>query len=154
MPYPYITQSDLENRISANVVRRIFDDDGDGTADAAAITRILADASAKVAGYLRTMYTLADIEASTPEEVKRITLDVAVAYLTIRNPEYFRGDGAGLLKIAVDELKALRTGESRLDVEGSPEPAENAGGLVEEGDPSLYQPDTFKPTFGWGFGDY
>ena len=154
MPYPYITQSDLEARISAATVRRIFDDDNDGSADASPVSRVLADASAKVAGYLRTMYSLDAVAANTPEEVKRLALDVAVAYLAMRNPEYFRADGGRLLDIAVKELQAIRRGESRLDVEGSPEPAQNAGGLVEQGDPALFQPDDFRPTFGWGFGDY
>lgn len=154
MPYPYITQAELEARVSARVVQRVLDDDSDGSADVDAVTRVIADASSKVAGYLRTMYTLADVAANTPEEVRRITLDVAQAYLTIRHPEFFRGDGEALMRSAVSELKDLRKGLSRLDVEGTPEPAENAGGSVEQGDPAVFDPDCHRPRFQWDDGDY
>ena len=92
MAYPYITQQDLEDRVSPIVVRRILDDDNDGSADSNAVARILKEASAKVAGYLRRTYDLeADRRCAMPEVV-RITLDVAEAYLWRRFPTYSRGD--------------------------------------------------------------
>ena len=153
MAYPYITQVELESRVSAQVVRRVLDDDNNGTADANPVTRLLADASAKVAGYLRGIYSLDAVAATTPEEVKRITLDVAHAYLMLRHPEWVRGDGHELMKLATAELKDLRNGVSRLDVEGSPEPAANTGGTVIQGDLDVSE-SVFAPTFGHGFGDY
>lgn len=127
MPYPYITQAELEARVSPAVVRRILDDATIGIADADAVTRIIADASAKVAGFLRESYSLDAVSASTPEEVKRLTLDVAVVYLRQRHPEFARGDWVELDRSVTRDLNSLRTGNTRLDVVGPPEPHQSVG---------------------------
>lgn len=130
MAYPYITQADLEARISAQRVKDILDDDNSGTADATAVTRILADASAKVAGVLRGIYDLTAVATTTPEEVKRLALDVAVVYAAQRHPEVVRRDWQPLLKAVQYDLESLRTGKTRLDVVSTPEPAANEGGSI------------------------
>lgn len=136
MPYPYITQAELEARIGASAVRRILDDNNDGTADAARVTRLLADASAKVAGSLRGKYILSAVETNTPEEVKRIALDIAHAYACKNHPEWVRGDWVEMLKMSDRELTAIRKGEMRLDVEGTPEPGQQVEGQVYTGLPA------------------
>jgi phage gp36-like protein len=151
MPYPYIAQADLESRLSADVVRRLLDDDRDGSADATPVARVIADASAKVAGYLRGVYSLAAIETTTPEEVKRLTLDVACAYLAQRHPEVLRLDWAEAMKLVDRELKDLRNGVSRLDVEDAPEPAANQGGSTSSGNPACPEP---APRFSDNWGDF
>jgi len=130
MAYPYIVQADLENRLSAETVRQIYDDDNNGTADPGPIERLLADASSKVASYLRGIYDLTIVAANPPNEVKRLTLDVAVAYAAQRHGEYVRRDWEKLMKAAESDLMKLREGKTRLDVVGSPEPAANTGGTV------------------------
>lgn len=154
MAYPYIVQSDLEDRVSATVLRRILDDDNAGSAKPSAVTRVIADASAKVAGYLRGIYDLDVVAANPPQEVVRLTLDVATAYLFQRFPEYARGDWLALMQQCDVELKALRRGDTRLDVTGPPEPAANTGGDVSQGNPDTFDPSSFTPTFAWGSGDY
>lgn len=154
MPYPYITQADLESRFSTAALRRGFDDDNDGAADANPITRLIADASAKVAAAMRGKYDLDAVASSTPEEVKRLTLDVAHAYAALRHPSYVQADGFELMKLANAELKMLRNGEMRLDVEGTPEPREDVGGGYVEGDPDTFDATTHRPAFLHGFGDF
>lgn len=127
MPYPYITQSDLETRLSPAVIRRVLDDANVGAASAGAVERVIRDASAKVAGFLREPYSLDAIAANTPEEVKRLTLDVAHAYLCRRHPEVVKGDWPEMLRMADRELTNLNLGKTRLDVVGPPEPHQNIG---------------------------
>jgi len=156
MAYPYITQQDLEDRVSARVLREVLDDENVGLASADSVTRILKDASAKVAGYLRGTYDLTTVASVLPEEVVRLTLDVAVAYLAQRHPEVMRVDWTPLMEQADKELKALRRGDTRLDIEGPPEPPANTGGAVGEGtEPGgVIAYDATRTTFQDGFSDY
>lgn len=130
MAYPYIVTADLEQRISAERLKQIYDDDNNGTADVNPLARLCKDASAKVAGYLRGVYDLATIAAAPPEEVIRLTLDVAEAYAARRHPEYVKRDWEKLMRACEGDLDKLRRGVTRLDVTASPEPGANEGGTV------------------------
>ncbi len=132
MAYPYITQAQLEARLSTQTVREITDDDSDGEADPDPVAQLLADASSKVAGYLRGNYDLAAVAANPPHEVVRLTLDVAVAYAAQRHSEYVQKDWQKLMAAAESDLKSLRSGATRLDVIGAPEPPTNVGGIQVE----------------------
>lgn len=148
MAYPYITQAILESRVSTEVLRRVLDDDNDGAADPDPIGTVIADASAKVAGYLRGIYDLDVVAANPPREVVRLTLDVAVAYLAERHPEAVRKAWLPLMEHAETELKALRKGETRLDVVGPPEPPANVGGNDQTSDTVGYDPEAVGSFFG------
>ena len=152
MAYPYITQSDIEDRLSVAVVKQIYDDSNAGTASANPISRLIKDASSKVAGYLRGIYDLTLIAASPPNEVIRLTLDVAEALAGKRHPEYVRRDWKVLMELAENELVAIRKGVARLDVVGAPENAANEGGTVRSGDPLNPTPPAKK--FANGTGDF
>lgn len=132
MTSAYFTQSDLENRLSANVVARALDDNNDGSADAGPVARLIADASSYVDGFLRGVYTL-PLSPSVPNEVKRLALDVAAAMLAIRHPAYVKFDGFEAMKLARADLKDLREGRSRLDIMTAPEPAANEGATIVDG---------------------
>lgn len=139
----YIVQADLEARVGAEAVRQILDDNRDGTPDAAPLARVIADAESYVEGFLRTVYDLAAIRALTtgvPNEVKRLCLDVAEAYLWDRFPEYVRAQGDKLLERARRDLVDLHKGMTRLDIVGTPEPAANRGGTVQSDDPENPDP--------------
>lgn len=131
MTSAYFSQEDLELRLSKTVVQQIYDDDNAGIAKSDAIDALVSDASSKVDSYLRGIYTIPLSEV--PNEVKRLALDVAVAYAAMRHPEYVRRDGKALMEMAEKDLKSLRNGETRLDIQTSPEPAANAGGFVQNG---------------------
>lgn len=122
--------SDLQARLSAETVKQILDDDNDGTADTEPLARLRADSDSYVLGALRGIYDLTVIQASPPNEVKRLSLDAGVMYCAQRHPEYVRRDWEKLKRALDQDLDALRLGKRRLDVVGSPEPAANEGGSV------------------------
>jgi phage gp36-like protein len=139
----YIVQADIEARLTAEVVRRVLDDDRDLTPDAANLDRVISDAESYVEGFLRGTYDLTALRAmgtGCPNEVKRLCLDVATAMMWERHPEYIRADGESLLARAREDLRDLRMGITRLDVTGTPENAANQGGIVESGDPDDTEP--------------
>jgi len=134
----YIVQADIEARVSAQVLRQCLDDNNDATADVANVARLIADAESYVEGFLRKEYDLTAIRAlgvACPNEIKRLCLDVATAYLVDRWPDYVRVDGTKLMDRARRDLMDLSAGKTRLDVVGSPEPAANNGGVVRSGNP-------------------
>ncbi len=157
MPYPFVTQTDVEQRLSVAKVRRLLDDDNNGTADATSVQRLIKDASSKVAGILRANYPLDVIIAMSaddlPEEIKRLTLDGVVAYAAQRHPEVMNRDWVELMKAWNADLKMLRNAETRLDIQGSPEPPQNVGGDVATGDPANPNANQ-RPFFLWGTGDF
>lgn len=133
MALPYWLLSDLEDRLSAEVVRQVFDDDNSGVADSSAIQRLQADSDSYVEGYLRGNYDLAAVRANPPNQVRRLSLDYAEACTARRHGEYVRRDWKGMLEQVEKELTRIRRGDIRLDVDGTPEPAANHGGSVWDG---------------------
>lgn len=158
MPWPLVEDADVSARLSPAVVRRLLDDDNDGTADANALERLKLDASARVAGFMRGIYPIDTIKAMAaedlPEETKRLTLDGVVTYAAQRHPSYVGGDWVELWKAWTAELKEFRAGLTSLDVDGSPEPAANQGTEVSVGDPDTFDEDCFEPDFAWGTSDF
>lgn len=158
MPYPFVTAADVEHRLSPEVVRRLLDDYNTGIADENALNRLIKDSSGKVAGVLRANYPLDTIKAMTaeqmPEEIRRLTLDGVVMYAAQRHPECVHRDWVELKKAWDADLKMLRNGDARLDVEGSPEPPANVGGDISVGDPDEQTETTARPYFLWGTGDF
>ena len=134
---PLWTLADLQARLSAETVRQIFDDDTNGAPDALNITRLQEDSDSYVKGFLRPIYDLDEIDAlpSPPNELKRLSLDVAEWMACRRWPEYIRGEWKEKRDYTRAELMDLRSGTVRLDVMGSPEPAGNEGGLVTDSGP-------------------
>lgn len=149
MPYPYVTAEELKRRLGSSLVDRVLDDDGDGFADAEVMAEVIADASAKVAGTLRGNYDLDAVAANTPREVKRLTLELAACYIAQRHPEAVRFEWEPRMEQVNRDLKAIRSGENRLDVVGPPEPSANQG--------ADYFPDPMtngERTFLDGMGDF
>lgn len=147
-------QAELSKRIGPDALQLIYDDNRDGTADADPIAQLAADAKSKLFGTLRGIYDLAAVEASPPNEVSRLMLDIMVAYAAQRHPEAVRRDWVPLMAQADADLMKLRTGKIRLDVEGSPEPAANQGTEFSVGDPDNFDEDTFQPHFDWSTSDF
>jgi len=152
MAYYITTTAILENRISAAVVKRIYDDNNDGTADTNPVTQLIVDAEARFEGYCRGIYDLAALRAAHPAEAVRMCLDIAEALACKRFPKAATREWLPLWQASEAELKALRKGETRLDIEGSPEPAANEGGdyyeqgyglADEDSQPSSYTRDGF-----------
>jgi hypothetical protein len=138
------TQAELERFVGADTVRRILDDDRDGTADENAVTDIIADASAHVlSAYYQTYDEVPDEEA-IPARLKTLGKHAGKAYLAIRHPEYVRFDGYTILGYVDKQLDALVAGNRRIG-ETPPDVAANQGGETYSGDPEL--PNCYEVVF-------
>lgn len=134
----YITQADIEDRLSAQVVLSIYDDGNVGSPSANPIARLIKDACSMVNGYLFTMYSTQMNStlwvAPYPAEVIRLTLDAAEALAAKRHPEAVKRDWQPLMKSVRDELDCLRKGTTRLNFPTAmPEPAANSGSSFRNG---------------------
>jgi phage gp36-like protein len=157
----YIVRHDVENRVSPQVVREIFDDDTDGEPDKGAVERAIADAESRVesylrkTGYLETLRVVAaDDRDNVPNEVKRLCLDLVEARMWERFPEYVRADGAKLYDRVTDELRDLARGITRLDDIDTVEPTRQVTVEARSGDSD--DPTPVDPTFNTpgAFGDF
>lgn len=120
--------------MSAETVLQILDDDNDGVADSEPLARLQSRSDSFVESYLRPIYNLAEVRATPPNEVVELSLDVAEMYCARRHAEYVRRNWREIREAVVADLESIRSGERRLDVVGSPEPAANNGGTVIESD--------------------
>lgn len=148
--YVFATQAQLEDRLSAQEVKQIYDDNNDGVPLGGPVTRLLADASSKIAGVLRADYDLDKIQANTPNEVVRLTLDAAEMFAAKRHPEYVRRDWEKLSKALEAELAMIRDGKTRLDSMLLILTPANEGGTVTNG--SIANPGPPVKMFGDGTG--
>lgn len=151
--YYGITVTDLEDRLSASVVREILDDDNDGTPDTGPVLRFLLDAQSYVEGALRTVFKLADLRAQSPtdNEIVRLILDRAEGRIYIRHPEHARFDGGKALDRNDKEIAAfVARGQRGLD--NDDHTAANQGGVTTTMAADANFPDPPKVIFGAGFG--
>lgn len=96
---PYFTQTDLENALSVQIVKGIFDDDRDGQADSAPVAACLAYGTAMCDSFLRKVGlapgggTLELPLDDPPDEVKFAAIDFGVAYAIRRRPDIVKASG-------------------------------------------------------------
>lgn len=158
MPAAYLTQADLESRISQGMVLRLLDDDNDGVADAAALDATLVAAERFVDGHVSRLYPMATIlaDAATLAHVRSLASAIAVHYAYQRRPEFGTREGTpyqGPFDEAVKVLDKIRKGEFRLDTNGAPVAPANVGGSLTE--PQQSTIETVCPGFFTsGFGSY
>lgn len=136
------TQAELESFVGTDTVRRILDDNRDGTADANPVASIISDASAHVLSAYYQTYD--EVPATVPPRLKTLAKHAGKGYLAIRHPEYVRFDGYKILEYVDKQLNELVAGNRRIG-ETPPDPAANQGGEVYSGNPDY--PDTFVPMF-------
>lgn len=123
----FFTKKQLENRLSAKRVKRVYDDNRDGNADSDPINQLRADATSKVRSYLAPMGIMPALEALfdqvtgelltdkiLPEEVVRLALDQAHVYAAQRFPEQWKLDWLVMQKQVDKELCDLRDGKTSL----------------------------------------
>jgi hypothetical protein len=95
----YFNQTDLENAISVPIVKAIYDDDRDGTADTAAITACIAYGTALCDSFLRKVGsapgggTLNLPLTVIPDEVKFAAVEFGIAYSVRRRPDMAKALG-------------------------------------------------------------
>lgn len=123
----FFTRAQLEARLSAKRVKRIYDDNSDGNADTDPINQLRADAASKVRSFLEPMGIMDDLEALfnqatgellsgkvLPDEVVRLSLDVACALAAQRHPEVVRMDWRTMMQQCDSDLCKLRDGKTSL----------------------------------------
>ena len=125
----YATQNDLiPRRLTEANVLQLTDDSNAGTINTQLVTDVLTEASGKVDSYCRMRYAT-PLQAS--EEVKGLTLDIAVYLLFLR-----RGRVNDERKLAYDNAIAflvnVSTGKATLDqpVNATPQSAAPTGGAL------------------------
>jgi phage gp36-like protein len=81
----YCSQDDVQDRLGADELARLADLDGDGTLDAAVISRALADADAVIDSYLGRRYALpvATPDGSVPDPLRTRAVNLAVYFLKL-----------------------------------------------------------------------
>lgn len=139
LPDPLETLFDNDQliaRLGQSVVTKIYDDNDDGNPDDAPLDQLAADAASKVRGALGAVYPAAMLVTGPATELRRIALDIAHAMAAIRHPGFIKVDGIAMMKIAKDDLNAVRLTMANLGTDESPEPAANNGGDVLSGDPN------------------
>jgi phage gp36-like protein len=143
----------LEKRLSAQVVRRIYDDNNDGDADASPLLQVCEDAEARFESFCAGIYDLAALRTAPSTEAIRLCLDCAEAMAYRRFPRAAARDWLPLWQAVETELKDLRSRKSELNTQGTPEPAANDGGgfYVQGTEDTTEQPETFMHE---GFGDF
>ncbi|MBA2686854.1 MAG: hypothetical protein H0U64_02015 [Gemmatimonadaceae bacterium] len=136
-----VSKSQFENRLGREVVARIYDDNNDGEADSDPILQLLDDASDYVRGAIGGAYDLdlvTSLSAATAGELRRLTLDAAMAMAAQRHSGYIRYDWEKILKRVDEELYAIRLGKRTLGSKTAPEPRKHP-------QPMIYT----KPSRGW-----
>lgn len=108
-----VTLDQYKIRLSATIYNAVFDDDGDGEADAASATEFLLDAQAKVEGALRGNYTLP--LDPVPRMVTKLCLDFAQVEAARRHVEIARITPEKLEESANADLMMVRKNVIRLD---------------------------------------
>lgn len=119
-------KAQLEARLTKTTIRRIFDDDNDGSADTDPVDGLIRDASSKVLSYLGPDYDISTLDPQQTPDLIRIALDVAQAMAAQRHPEYVRVDGFKLMNQAMADLKLLRQGFTSLGENDPGDPLERA----------------------------
>jgi hypothetical protein len=132
-----VTQAQLEDRIGAATLNRIYaDGSDDGVARIDAVNSLIRDGSSKVLGFIGLVYDVDLIDEANQAEIVRLTLDACHAYAAMRHPEFLRSvDGYKMMQQVDKDLKSLREGLTNLGTKDPPEPAANQGGEVLSGDP-------------------
>lgn len=133
MAAAYLTLTDLEVGVSAGMVLRLLDDDGDGVADAAVVASLLEEAERVVAGYIGRVYPLAAVLADEDvlKQVRQWARAVAVEHAFRRRTEFYSRDGTAYrtsYEDAVRMMKDVGAGRFRIDTNGTPAAPANTGG--------------------------
>lgn len=140
----YSTQADLEAAIDQQTLIGLTDDEMTGAVNATRLLRAISDADGLIDGYLRGRYSVP--LQTVPPLVRRLSVVLAIQGLFDRRAHVMGGIPEWVkdrMKIAMDELKALRKGELDLGVE--PPPAKSAAIAAEvQGPARQFTEETLK----------
>lgn len=134
----YINDTDVVNLLSATIVRQIWDDNGNGTADDEPLERYIKAAESEVESFLVPVYSITDLRAAGQARSSEVLIDLCLAAVDYRacrrHPQYVRGDWEEKRKALREDLTEIRESKRSLDLATAPEPAANVGGYYSSGD--------------------
>lgn len=147
---PLVSRTNVERRLGADFVRRVFDYNADGATDPDALKELCADADSKVRGGLGLVLDVDAFDPAIATELRRIALDAALAMMARDFPGAYPKDWVALMQQVDQDIANVRKGIANLGTKQAPEPAANHGVRVVSGNPQ--SPDTFLPRFSdnWG----
>ena len=131
MATPFISQQSLENALGKNLVRAIYDDDGDNVVDVQPMADCLAYACTQVKSFLYNEYNFdLDTLSPVPDELRFAAVDFACAYTARRRPDIWQAQSerswTDFRDAALDNIKMFAAGLAR--VAPSVEKPANVGG--------------------------
>lgn len=147
----FFTLAELQDRVSRETVRECYDDNNDGDPDDEPIRRLILDATSRVTSALIGVYPdiLTFTALTVPNELKRLALDAAFAYMAQRHEEYVRRDYVKLLTQLEIDLNNHRIARSQVD-SATVTPA-NVGGVHTSASPNI---TTVREDGSGGMGDF
>jgi phage gp36-like protein len=145
----YIAEADIAARVSARVLRQVYDDDRTGTANAAAIAQLIQDAESYVEELVASVYVIEDVRTAAPDPMKRLCLDAAVAYLRERWPAFTKQVTVKTWERLAKECLEVRLATRRVDPGGPNIPA-NVGGTIDPGVPDALADQGIYQMWGYG----
>ncbi len=155
----FITQAELQAMMTPALFLAIFDDDNNGSVDAADTNaaQIIALAHAEVISYVPNLYedALDELPSGVPDLLKSVELDYAYALSLNRHPEFARFESEYKQRWERAEKKMDRISKSIQRIAGSNAPTAdpaNVGATVAGPDP-LDRDDVTK-IFADGMGDF
>jgi len=120
----YITQADLESKISKSLLIQLTDDDKTGLIDSAKIDSAIADAEAEINGHIATKYTVP--VSPVTDLLKKLARTIAVKNLYDRRPSTPENVNDNYDN-AVAFLKEVARGNATLGVDPAPAESSKAG---------------------------
>lgn len=110
----YATQTDITERYGEDILY-VADRDGDGQADADAVTRALGDAAAEIDSFIGVRYPLPLSE--TPPILRRLCVDIAIYRLALSH-DVLSDEMRARYQGAIDHLKRIGDGKASLNLPG------------------------------------
>ena len=124
------TREDIEDRLSATVVKECLDDDNTGEPKPGVLERLHRDSVSYVGGALADVYPDFPFEGvGVPNECTRLALNWVRMELALRHPEVIQHSWKDLDAVLDREVKDIRTAKRSL-AKKPPDPAANHGGAV------------------------
>lgn len=137
---PYATREDLEAAISAGTVAALFNNVQTNAVDTAALLKVLTRASARVDGWLATVFLgpFPVEQTPVPAIIVDAALEFAIAFSFMRHPEYVQTYGEEYraqtrLASANEMMERITSGEIRLPDWVLQPKGQNVGGYVVDG---------------------
>lgn len=149
MPIDYFTDAELEAEVADDDLwLRLFDRDGDGTADSTVIDRFRTRAQNRIDAELRashgTPWTSTD---DVPALAKDIAMDLTLVYAAARTSDMSdaeRGPFGARLRAAKEDLASLKSDRgARFPETGAPAPIATAADQVDVIDGGTVWSDSF-----------